>query len=217
MHYNYLFMGNKRCDLTLLNAAVYPKIMDTVAPVLRRTDVKKGKISIIQYANRKQVKAGRPRWDRGSLSPVLQNCEQYDDSFHFTHITAEFPSIAAAYKRGDSVEVYLDVENDSPYGRRKSVGGCGLFLSLREDVFTTVGETVVTDVLRSLYSLFDEMKLLFRKRRWWAYAEDVVVDGGVIHAPLKNEESALQDISAARYRDKLYAKNYTNWVEMGME
>jgi hypothetical protein len=63
MHYNYLFAGSKRCDLTLLNAAVYPKIMDAVAPVLRHTDIKKGKVSIIQYANRKQVKAGRLRWD----------------------------------------------------------------------------------------------------------------------------------------------------------
>jgi hypothetical protein len=129
MHYNYLFVGNKRCDLTLLNAAVYPEIMDVVAPVLRYTNIRKGKISTIQYANRKQVKAGRLRWDLGSLSPVLQHCEEYDDSFRFIHITAEFPSIDAAYKRGDSVEVYLDVENDSPYGRRKSEGACCLFLS----------------------------------------------------------------------------------------
>jgi hypothetical protein len=65
------------------------------------------------------------------------------------HITAEFPSIDAAYKRGDSVEVYLDIENDSPYGRRKSDGECGLFLSLREDVFMAAGEGVHKAVVQS--------------------------------------------------------------------
>jgi hypothetical protein len=77
MHYNYLFVGNKRCDLTLLNAAVYPEIMDAVAPVLRHTNIKKGRISTIQYANRKPVKAGWLRWDLDSpgVQPGLEQKE----------------------------------------------------------------------------------------------------------------------------------------------
>ncbi|MEC0090796.1 hypothetical protein [Paenibacillus macquariensis] len=205
LHYNYLFIGKKFCDLTVLNDNVLPLIVDAVSPLLAYTNIKKCRISTYQNVNQKEIKLGRPRWDNESLLPICQNYKQYpeNESFHFHCLSAEFPSIKSAYKLNETVDIYLYFENDLFWGKVKSDGDCGLFISLREDIFEAASETLVIQVLKILYEIFDNAKVLFYKRRWWSNS--------------KNEESALQDVAAWRAIGLLTAENYNKWTEIDLE
>ena len=202
IHYNYLFIGKKHIDLTLLNDSIFPQIIEAINPLLAFTNVKKCKIAADQYVNQSKIKLGRPRWDMESLMPICQNYKQYPDSgsFHFGFLSAEFPSIESAYKRQDTVDIYLYIENDLFWGKLKSDGDCGLFLSLREDIFELAGEALIRQVLQNIYKIFDSGKVLFHKRVWWSKS--------------KKEESALQDVMPFRAVDKLYKSNYEKWSEL---
>lgn len=201
-HNNYLFVGKKHCDFTLLNKDVFPLIMDAVNPLLSFTNIKKCRITAHQIANTKTVKFGRPRWSKEGLMPIIQNYEQYteEDDFHFLHLVAEFPSVVSAYNRKETVDIYIYLENDLFWGKAKSDGDCGLFLSLRNDIYENTGENLVMQVLKQLSKLFDEVKILTCQRTWWSKS--------------KNEESALQDVCAWRVHNKQYSKNYSNWKEI---
>ncbi len=205
LHYNYLFIGKKFCDLTVLNDNVFPLIVDAVSPLLAYTNIKKCRISTCQSVNQKEIKLGRRRWDNESLLPICQNYKQYpeNESFHFGYLTAEFPSIESAYKQKETVDIYLHLENDLVWGKVKSDGDCGLFISLREDIFEAASETLVIQVLKNLYEIFDNAKVLFYKRSWWSNSG--------------NEESALQDVAAWRAIELLYAKNYSKWTEIDLK
>ncbi len=205
LHYNYLFVGKKCCDLTLLNDKVFLLIMDEVNPLLNYTNRKKCRISVCQYANQKEVKCGRPKWTKESLLPICQNINLYagNDSFYFNFLSAEFPSIKSAYKQKNTVDIYLYLENDLCWGKVKSEGDCGLFISLREDIFEAAGEMLVMQVLENIYQIFDSAKVFFCKRSWWSNSS--------------KEESALQDVAAWRIVDKLYKSNYGNWFEIALD
>lgn len=204
LHYNYLFVGKKYCELTLLNDDVFLLIMDAISPLLTYTNIKKGRILSEQHVNQSKIKLGKPRWEKEAILQICKNYKQYldNDSFHFGFLTAEFPSIESAYKQKETVDIYLHVENDLYWGKIKSDGDCGLFISLREDIFQAAGETLVMQVLRNIYEIFDEAKILFYKRSWWSNSE--------------NEESAMQDVAPWRFIDKLCTKKYSKWSELDL-
>jgi len=200
IHYNYLIIGKKHGDLTLFDNQIFSQLLDIMDPLLVFTDTKKCKVSALQYANRKKVKLGRLRWNNESFALLNQNVQQYhdNDSFYFLHTIAEFPSIDSAYKQHKTVDIYLKVENDSFQGRVKSDGDCGIFLSLRNDVFEKAGDALMAQTIQQLCKLFDSYKVLFQKRKWWA----------------THGESGLQDVAAYRAADKLTAGLYANWAEL---
>jgi len=202
-HYNYLYIGKKRCDLTLLNENVFPLVMDALNPLLAHTDIKKCRVTVNQYAGNKSVNFGKQKWDKISLQPVFQNYNNHAENgnFHFLFLKAEFPSIKSAYKQQESVDIYLSVENDLFIGRARSDGDCGLFLSLREDIYGNAGEELVAQTLNDIYKIFDEAKVLFHKRKWW---------GG------SKTESALHEVAAYRAVHNLYSANYSQWAEINM-
>lgn len=154
--------------------------MEILNPLLSYTNIKNAKISAIQIGNRKYLKFGRPRWETDSLKPILESHHSFKENFSFTCLQAEFPSIVSAYKKDETVDIYLSAENDDCWGKIVSDGTCGLFLSLREDIYEKAGEALVTDVLCKIRALFDEVKVLFRKRTWWMYdSVDTIGDATV--------------------------------------
>ncbi len=203
LHYNYLFIGKKYCDLTVLNDNVFPILMDAVNPLLAYTNIKKGRIACDQWVNCEEIKLGRPRWSKESLLPICQNFRQYpdNDTFRFGSITAEFPSIDSAYKRKETVDIYFYFENDLIHHKVKAGGDCGFFISLREDIFEAAGEALVMQVLKNIYSLFDSAKVLFHKRTWWSNSKN---------------ESALHDVAPWRAIDEDLSSRYRNWVEIAL-
>lgn len=204
LHYNYLFIGKKYCDLTLLNEKVFPLIMNAITPLLDHTDIKKCRILPNQYVNNKEIKLGGLPWNKEKLSEICSNYKQYQNngSFNFGFLSAEFPSIEVAYKNNKTADIYLYFENDLFWGKVKSDGDCGLFISLREDIFQAAGETKVMQVIKNIHEIFDNAYVLFSKRSWWSDTE--------------NEESALQDVAAWRAIDKLYAKYYESWIKLDL-
>lgn len=203
-HYNYLFIGKKYCDLTLLNDKVFPLIMDEVNPLLSYTNRKKCRVYVLQYDNEKVVKCGRPRWTKESILPICRNVNHSADKskFSFIFIDAEFPSIESAYNKGNTVDIFLRVENSFEFGDMVPQYDCGLFLSLREDIFEAAGEALVKRVLENIFRIFDSAKVLFHKRSWWSHAT--------------NEESGLQDVRASFATNEMYSYKYANWVEMDL-
>lgn len=214
-HYNYLFIGEKHCELTLLNEQMFLQIVEILRPLLAYIDTKKCKIGTYQHLNGQQVKFGRLRWASESLVLFFESHKNIkdNDKLYSNFFTAEFPSIDAAYKRAESVEIYIHIENDSFYGRAKSDGDCGLFLSIREDIYDRAGEMVVKQTIRELYMLFDKCKVLFHKRTWWCYDNVEKIGNATVSVQAKNEEGALQDVAPYRAIDKLYSKYYKYWTE----
>lgn len=204
LHYNYLFIGKKYCDLTLLNEKVFPLIMNALTPLLAHTDTKKCRILPNQYVNHKEIKLGRLPWNKEKLSEICSNYKQYQNngSFNFGFLSAEFPSIKVAYKNNKTVDIYLYFENDLFWGKVKSDGDCGLFISLREDIFQAAGDITITQVIKNIHEIFDDAYVLFSKRSWWNNS--------------RYEESALQDVAAWRAIDKLYAKYYESWTKLDL-
>jgi len=200
IHYNYLIIGKKYVDLTLFDNQIFSQLLDIVHPLSAFTDIKKCKVSTLQYADKKKVKLGRLRWNNESFALLNQNVQQYrdNDSFHFLCTIAEFPSVDSAYKRQETVDIYLMIENDMPFGRVKSGGDCGIFLSLREDIYENAGDVFVSQTMQQLCNLFDNHKVLFQKRKWWT----------------NHGESGLQDVAAYRAVDKLTSGLYENWTEL---
>ena len=210
-HFNWLFVGKRHCALTLLNEAVFPVLLGELSPLLA-TDVGKAKVSVRQSP----AWRGRVRWSVESLTPALTAHRLAPDParFGFFGVTAEFPSLAVAWKRQESVQAYVSVENDGFHGRVASDGQCGLFVSLREDVHAAVGEAVATQALRRIAGLFDEVRVLFRRRPWWVYADVEKLPGATIGVGPGDDETALQDVAAWRATDKLYSKYYTHWTPL---
>ena len=204
LYYNYIFVGKKYCDLTLLNDSVFPLILNAVSPVLAYTNIKKCRVSSEQYVNQRKIKLGRMHWNKKTLLPICQNYKKYpgNNSFHFGFLKAEFPSIEAAYKKKETVDIYLQIENDLPLGRVNSDGDCGVLVSLREDIIEADSGALVIQALKYLYEIFNNVKALFCKRSWWSASKD--------------EERAMRDVAAYRAIDKLSAQHYSDWIEIDL-
>jgi hypothetical protein len=215
-HFCYLFIGKKAGDLTLLNELAFLQIVEIMRPLLALTDIRKGKINVSQYAERKRVKFARLRWTDEGFASVCQSVRlgHGEESFRYNRFSVEFPSLDSAYKRQETPEITLKIENDTIYGRVISEGDCGLFLSMREDVYEKAGQELMQRVLREIRALFDECRLLFRKRPWWMYESSQKNMGSTVSVSAKDEEGALQDVMPCRAIDKLYMKKYVNWTEL---
>lgn len=205
MHYNYMIVGKKHSDLTLLHDKVFPLIFKKTEPILEHTNIKKCRVSALQ--NGGSIKLGRLKWSLESLIPVCENYKNYE-KFYFTTLYAEFPSIDVSYKNNESTEVYIQAENDSFWGNIKSEGDCGIFISIREDIYDKIGKEKAESVIKDLQSLFDEYKTIYHKRTWW-YSHSIKEQ-----FDNESEEQALQDVAPYRYTDKLTSKLYKNWKEI---
>lgn len=205
VHYNYLLIGKKHIPMTILNETIFFEIKKMLLPILEKTNIAKVRINVIQYADKKQ---GRLSWKDEKLLPVINEYKNESGDFSFSHLSAEFPSIDSAYKNGTTSEVFIVFENDKYLGKINSEGECGFFLSLREDIFESLGKDKVLETVKSISSLFDECKILYHKRTWW-YSFDIKEQ-----LDNESEEEALQDVSPYRALDNLTKKLYSNWVEI---
>lgn len=203
VHYNYIIIGNNDKPYTLLNEENLKFIYQAFSSLAAYTDIRKAKISTIQYARdpekidrKSRVKIGRVKWIESDLAALFSKYKAYpQDDFNSLYLSVEFPSVESAYKKQTTSEIMLNIENDNCWGKMISNGECGLLLSVREDIFDKMGEKIVLEFLKNITSLLNEYTIIFKKRRFF---------------DVDNTES-MMDASASRYRDPLYKKKYRDW------
>lgn len=202
IHYNYIIIGIDDKPYTLLNEENVKYIYEAFLPLVAFTDIKKARISTVQYAresgspNKSRVKIGKRKWILSDLEYIFSRYKTYPpDDFNSLYLSTQFPSVESAYKKKTTSEILLNIENDGCWGKMHSEGECGLLLSIREDIFDKMGEELVMDFLRKITSLLKESIVIFKKRGFF---------GG-------NNVESMMDASASRYRDPLYKKKYKDW------
>ncbi len=207
VHYNYIIIGKCKAEYTLLNENLIGFIYSAFSPLSAYTDIKKARISTIQYAKKEgdkystKTKTGRIKWDLSALQNLCTSYKNYlSGNFNFLNLKAEFPSITSMYEKGTTSEIIFEIENDGCYGRNFAEGECGIVLSIRDDIYEKAGEIIVEEFLRQIVSLLQECTVIFKKRGFFT-------DG---------KSGSMMDVNASRYTDPLYKSVYQDWEKLSL-
>ena len=165
LHQNFIFLAPLGIKQHLENRAFWPAFINEITPF---ADKIKGipRIGASQYDGNGEVKLGRLSWRVEVLQKLADNyyLSAQPEAFKFSYLSADFPSPVTCSKQDTTPALTLMLHDATYVGLPQS----GLLLSLRQDYFDELGETVVHELLNRLSALL-QAGLRLRKQTQYAY------------------------------------------------
>ncbi|MCV9949916.1 hypothetical protein [Paenibacillus sp. BT-177] len=157
LHYNFIMIGSLSEKHTLFAEECFTNLFDCFETLLNISGIRNTRVSVYQS---KKAKHGKIRWDKQELLRIVT-----DNELTPLMLVIEAPSIKSSYNKGTTPEVYILLSND-PMGQ--SPNNCGMLVSIRQDIYERIDQTIVEDVMIQLSQWIKATKLLHSSRNFYA-------------------------------------------------
>ncbi|AJE52036.1 hypothetical protein G9G63_02850 [Paenibacillus sp. EKM202P] len=157
LHYNFIMTGSLSEKHTLFAEECFTNLFDCFETFLNISGIRNTRVSVYQS---KKAKHGKIRWDKQELLRIVT-----DNELTPLMLVIEAPSIKSSYNKGTTPEVYILLSND-PMGQ--SPNNCGMLVSIRQDIYERIDQTIVEDVMMQLSQWIKATKLLHSSRNFYA-------------------------------------------------
>jgi hypothetical protein len=135
----------------------FANLFDCFETFLNISGIRNTRVSIYQST---KAKHGKIRWDKQELLRIVTN-----DELTPLMLVIEAPSIKSSYNKGTTPEVYILLSNDP---MSQSSNNCGILVSIRQDVYERIDQTIVEDVMMQLSQRIKANKMLHSSRNFYA-------------------------------------------------
>ncbi|ALA44301.1 hypothetical protein ABE82_23695 [Paenibacillus peoriae] len=159
LHYNFIMTGSLSEKHTLFAEECFTNLFDCFETLLNISGIRNARVSVYQ-AGAKKAKHGKIRWDKQELLRIVT-----DDELIPLMLAIEAPSIKSSYNKGTTPEVYILLSNDPMC---QSSNHCGMLVSIRQDVYESIDQAIVEDVMMKLSQWLKANKLLHSSRNFYA-------------------------------------------------
>lgn len=157
LHYNFIMTGSLSEKHTLFAEECFANLFDCFETFLNISGIRNTRVSIYQST---KAKHGKIRWDKQELLRIVTN-----DELTPLMLVIEAPSIKSSYNKGTTPEVYILLSNDP---MSQSSNNCGILVSIRQDVYERIDQTIVEDVMMQLSQWIKANKMLHSSRNFYA-------------------------------------------------
>ncbi|MBO3285201.1 hypothetical protein A7311_10415 [Paenibacillus polymyxa] len=157
LHYNFIMTGSLSEKHTLFAEECFANLFDCFETFLNISGIRNTRVSIYQST---KAKHGKIRWDKQELLRIVTN-----DELTPLMLVIEAPSIKSSYNKGTTPEVYILLSNDP---MSQSSNNCGILVSIRQDVYERINQTIVEDVMMQLSQWIKANKMLHSSRNFYA-------------------------------------------------